>query len=150
MKKVEAIIRPFKPYDVKAALYGIGVQGMTVTEAKDLGRAGACRERLGGRTEPKLAAIVSADVEGFSRLVGLDEAGTLRRLKEIRRCRAAGRADRGDHRDAVDAKSESDAPVGVNGRSKLADLALNLIAQATALTAKSRSRPSPMVLTTAV
>jgi adenylate cyclase len=35
--------------------------------------------------ERKLAAIVSADVEGFSRLVGLDEAGTLERLKEIRR-----------------------------------------------------------------
>ncbi len=33
----------------------------------------------------KLAAIVSADVAGFSRLVGLDEAGTLARLKELHR-----------------------------------------------------------------
>jgi adenylate cyclase len=35
--------------------------------------------------ERKLAAIVSADVEGFSRIVGLDEAGTLARLREIHR-----------------------------------------------------------------
>jgi adenylate cyclase len=35
--------------------------------------------------ERKLAAIAAADVEGFSRLVGLDEAGILVRLKEIRR-----------------------------------------------------------------
>ena len=38
MKKVEAIIKPFKLDDVKAALHEIGVQGMTVTEAKGFGR----------------------------------------------------------------------------------------------------------------
>jgi nitrogen regulatory protein P-II 1 len=38
MKKIEAIIKPFKLDDVKAALLEIGVQGMTVIEAKGFGR----------------------------------------------------------------------------------------------------------------
>jgi nitrogen regulatory protein P-II 1 len=38
MKKVEAIIKPFKLDDVRAALHEIGVQGMTVIEAKGFGR----------------------------------------------------------------------------------------------------------------
>ena len=38
MKKVEAIIKPFKLEDVKEALSGVGVQGMTVTEVKGFGR----------------------------------------------------------------------------------------------------------------
>ena len=38
MKKVEAIIKPFKLDEVKAALHEIGVQGMTVIEAKGFGR----------------------------------------------------------------------------------------------------------------
>ena len=38
MKKVEAIIKPFKLDDVKQALHEIGVQGMTVVEAKGFGR----------------------------------------------------------------------------------------------------------------
>jgi len=38
MKKVEAIIKPFKLDDVKNALNEIGVKGMTVTEVKGFGR----------------------------------------------------------------------------------------------------------------
>ncbi|KGJ14377.1 P-II family nitrogen regulator [Paracoccus panacisoli] len=38
MKKVEAIIKPFKLDDVKEALQDAGVQGMTVTEIKGFGR----------------------------------------------------------------------------------------------------------------
>ena len=38
MKKVEAIIKPFKLDEVKEALHEIGVQGITVTEAKGFGR----------------------------------------------------------------------------------------------------------------
>lgn len=38
MKKVEAIIKPFKLDDVKEALKEIGVQGLTVTEVKGFGR----------------------------------------------------------------------------------------------------------------
>jgi nitrogen regulatory protein PII len=38
MKKIEAIIKPFKLDDVKDALNGIGINGMTVTEVKGFGR----------------------------------------------------------------------------------------------------------------
>ena len=38
MKKVEAIIKPFKLDEVKEALQQIGVQGLTVTEVKGFGR----------------------------------------------------------------------------------------------------------------
>ena len=38
MKKIEAIIKPFKLDEVKEALQGIGLQGMTVVEAKGFGR----------------------------------------------------------------------------------------------------------------
>ncbi len=38
MRKVEAIIKPFKLDEVKEALHDIGIQGMTVTEVKGFGR----------------------------------------------------------------------------------------------------------------
>jgi nitrogen regulatory protein P-II 1 len=38
VKKIEAIIKPFKLEDVKEALNKVGVQGLTVTEAKGYGR----------------------------------------------------------------------------------------------------------------
>lgn len=38
MKKIEAVIKPFKLDEVKEALHEIGIQGITVTEAKGFGR----------------------------------------------------------------------------------------------------------------
>ncbi len=38
MKKIEAIIKPFKLDEVKEALHGIGIQGLTVSEVKGFGR----------------------------------------------------------------------------------------------------------------
>jgi len=38
MKKIEAIIKPFKLDEVKEALTDLGIQGMTVTEVKGFGR----------------------------------------------------------------------------------------------------------------
>ena len=38
MRKIEAIIKPFKLDDVKEALQGIGIQGMTASEVKGFGR----------------------------------------------------------------------------------------------------------------
>jgi len=38
MKKIEAIIKPFKLEEVKDALAAIGIEGMTVTEVKGFGR----------------------------------------------------------------------------------------------------------------
>jgi nitrogen regulatory protein P-II 1 len=38
MKKIEAVIKPFKLDEVKEALHAVGLQGMTVIEAKGFGR----------------------------------------------------------------------------------------------------------------
>ena len=38
MKKIEAIIKPFKLDEVKEALHGVGIQGLTVSEVKGFGR----------------------------------------------------------------------------------------------------------------
>ena len=38
MKKIEAIIKPYKLDEVKEALHEVGLRGMTVTEAKGFGR----------------------------------------------------------------------------------------------------------------
>ena len=39
----------------------------------------------GERVERRLAAILAADVAGYNRMMGQDEAGTLTRLKALRR-----------------------------------------------------------------
>ncbi len=44
MKKIEAIIQPFKLEPVKEALHALSVQGMTVTEVKGFGRQKGIRE----------------------------------------------------------------------------------------------------------
>jgi nitrogen regulatory protein P-II 1 len=44
VKKIEAIIKPFKLDEVKESLSEIGVQGMTVTEVKGFGRTGGKKE----------------------------------------------------------------------------------------------------------
>jgi nitrogen regulatory protein P-II 1 len=44
MKKIEAIIQPFKVEPVKEALHAISVQGMTITEVKGFGRHKGIRE----------------------------------------------------------------------------------------------------------
>ena len=49
MKKIEAIIKPFKLDDVKAALHEIGIEGMTVTEVRGHGRQKGHTEVYRGR-----------------------------------------------------------------------------------------------------
>ncbi|MEM1031113.1 MAG: P-II family nitrogen regulator [Myxococcota bacterium] len=44
MKKVEAIIKPFKLDEVKEGLAEVGIQGMTITEVKGFGRTGGKKE----------------------------------------------------------------------------------------------------------
>jgi nitrogen regulatory protein P-II 1 len=44
MKKIEAIIQPFRLEPVKEALHGINVEGMTITEVKGFGRQKGLRE----------------------------------------------------------------------------------------------------------
>jgi len=44
MKKIEAIVKPFKLEEVKDALGEIGIEGMTVSEVKGFGRTGGKKE----------------------------------------------------------------------------------------------------------
>ena len=48
MKKIEAIIKPFKLDDVKEALNGIGIKGMTVSDVKGYGRQKGHKEMYRG------------------------------------------------------------------------------------------------------
>ena len=54
MKKIEAIIKPFKLDEVKEALQEVGLQGITVTEAKGLVVRRATRNCTGG---PSMSSI---------------------------------------------------------------------------------------------
>jgi len=49
MKKIEAIIQPFKLDDVKAALQGMGIDGMTITEVRGHGRQKGHKETYRGQ-----------------------------------------------------------------------------------------------------
>ncbi len=69
MKKVEAIIKPFKLDEVKDALGEVGIKGMTVTEVKGFGRTGGKREVYRGSAyvvdfvpKVKLEVVVQDDL----------------------------------------------------------------------------------------
>jgi nitrogen regulatory protein P-II 1 len=49
MKKIEAVIKPFKLDEVKEALQALGIQGMTVLEAKGFGRQKGQTDCTGAR-----------------------------------------------------------------------------------------------------
>jgi len=74
MKKIEAIIQPRKLREVKEALASIGVEGMTVTEAKGLGRQKGQKEYYRGEEYkveflPKVKVEVVADDDAVERIV---------------------------------------------------------------------------------
>jgi len=69
MKKIEAIIKPFKLDEVKAALAGIGVKGMTVSEVRGFGRQRGHKEVYRGAeyqvdfvAKVKLEAVLEASM----------------------------------------------------------------------------------------
>ena len=71
MKKIEAVIKPFKLDDVKEALQEIGVQGLTVIEAKGFGRQRGHTELYRGAEyvvdflpKIKIEAVVNDDQVG--------------------------------------------------------------------------------------
>ena len=76
MKKIEAIIKPFKLEDVKTALAAIGVTGMTITEVKGFGRQRGHKEVYRG-TEyqvdlvPKIHLGVVVNSEQADKVVDL-------------------------------------------------------------------------------
>ncbi len=68
MKKIEAIIKPFKLDDVKEALNEIGIQGMTISEVKGYGRQKGHKEIYRGAEyvvdfipKIKIELVVEAD-----------------------------------------------------------------------------------------
>ena len=69
MKKIEAIVKPFKLEEVKDALAGIGIQGMTITEVKGFGRQKGHKEHYRGAEyvveflpKVKIEAVVSDEI----------------------------------------------------------------------------------------
>ena len=68
MKKIEAIIQPFKLDDVKAALHAVGVDGITISEVRGHGRQKGHKEVYRGQEysvdllpKIKLELVVSAE-----------------------------------------------------------------------------------------
>ena len=69
MKKIEAIIKPFKLDDVKDAILELGISGMTITEVKGFGRQKGHKEIYRGAEyvvdflpKIKIETIVSTDM----------------------------------------------------------------------------------------
>jgi nitrogen regulatory protein P-II 1 len=71
MKKVEAVIKPFKLDDVKEALNSIGIQGMTISEVKGYGRQKGHKEIYRGAEytvdfipKVKIEIVTDSDITG--------------------------------------------------------------------------------------
>ncbi len=76
MKKIEAIIKPFKLDEVKEALNGIGVTGMTVSEVKGFGRQKGHKEIYRGAEyivefQPKIKIEVAVAAELADQVVSV-------------------------------------------------------------------------------
>ena len=83
MKKVEAIIKPFKLDDVKDGLSGLGVKGLTVSEVKGFGRQRGHREVYRGAeyqvdfvSKIKVEVIMEADLVPDAVKIILDKGRT--------------------------------------------------------------------------
>ena len=75
MKKIEAIIKPFKLDDVKEAILELGASGMTITEVKGFGRQKGHKEIYRGAEYvvdflPKVKIEVIVPTELIQRVVG--------------------------------------------------------------------------------
>ncbi len=62
MKKIEAVIKPFKLEEVKAALTALGIRGMTVVEARGFGRQKGHTELYRG-AEYQIAFVPKVKIE---------------------------------------------------------------------------------------
>lgn len=74
LKKIEAVIKPFKLDDVKEALNEIGVQGMTISEVKGYGRQKGHKEIYRGAEYvvdfiPKIKIEIIAEAEWVDKIV---------------------------------------------------------------------------------
>jgi len=71
VKKIEAVIKPFKLDEVKAALSQVGVQGLTVSEVRGFGRQKGHKEQYRG-TEYTVDLVPKVKIE----VVAADNAAT--------------------------------------------------------------------------
>ena len=85
MKKIEAIIKPFKLDEVKEALHDVGIQGITVLEAKGFGRQKGHTELYRG-AEYVVDFLPKVKIE-----VVIDDAMTERVTEAIQNAAQAGR-----------------------------------------------------------
>ena len=89
MKKIEAIIKPFKLDDVKEALNGIGIQGMTISEVKGYGRQKGHKEIYRGAEYvvdfiPKVRIEIVLDSDRVKEVVQtIQQAAKRRRLSPL-------------------------------------------------------------------
>src|SRR5512134_705413 len=107
MKKIEAIIKPFKTEDVKKALHEVGVTGMTVLEVKGFGRQKGHTEIYRGAEYmvdflPKVKVEVAVPAESVAAVVERiltvngtvtvgDETISVYELQEVTRTRTGER-----------------------------------------------------------
>ena len=86
MKKIEAIVKPFKLDDVKEALNEVGIQGMTITEVKGYGRQKGHKEIYRGAEYvvdfiPKIKVeVVVADNQAEAVVAKIREAANTGKL----------------------------------------------------------------------
>ncbi len=85
MKKIEAVIKPFKLDEVKDALQEIGIKGLTVTEAKGFGRQKGHTELYRG-AEYVVDFLPKVKIE-----IVLEEAVVERAIEAIQRAAQTGR-----------------------------------------------------------
>ena len=85
MKKIEAIIKPFKLDEVKEALHDVGIQGITVLEAKGFGRQKGHTELYRG-AEYVVDFLPKVKIE-----VVIDDAMTERVVEAIQNAAQTGR-----------------------------------------------------------
>src|SRR5712671_4388967 len=75
MKKIEAIIQPHKIDEVKEALLGVGVDGMTISEVRGHGRQKGHKESYRGQ-EYQVDLLPKAKLEGVVPATRLEEVVT--------------------------------------------------------------------------
>ena len=79
MKKIEAIVQPFKMEEVKDALTEIGINGMTVTEVKGFGRQKVPDDRVQKAVQVIVEAARTGKIgDGKVFVVGIEEVIRIR------------------------------------------------------------------------
>ena len=101
MKKIEAIIKPFKLDDVKDALNEIGIKGMTVSEVKGFGRQKGHKEIYRGAEYvvdfvPKVKIEIVVDADQVEQVVDTIRSRQHRKDRRRQDLRLAGRGGNPD------------------------------------------------------